>query len=580
MTTSVFGSLPAGISATLDRLDAEKFSQRLWEHDATLWKAEPEHQKIIHNALGWMTVAGLMLEHVDDLLGFVEGVRQAGFKHAVVLGMGGSSLCPDVCRATFGTSPGYLQLQILDSTVPARILSVEKALNLAHTLFMVSSKSGGTVEPLSFFKYFFDRVRAVKGDAAAENFVAITDPGTSLEKLAREHNFRHIFPGQPDIGGRYSALSNFGLVPAALEGVDVRGLLQRAKQAARDSGADVGAEENPGVSLGVIMAEAALEGRDKLTLVVSPGVQTIGDWLEQLIAESTGKEGKGVIPVAGEELGDPTVYGNDRLFVRLQLRGEANPAIDLKLRALGQAGHPVVRIELQDKLELGEEFLRWEIATATAGSLLGIDAFDQPNVQESKDNTNRLLGQFKAEGKLPDESPQIATDAVHFYGPSPARGGSAEDYLTEFLGQRKVNEDYVAIMAYLESTTEHDDALKAIRMALRDGLGVATTLGYGPRFLHSTGQLHKGGPNHGLFIQITGEDAEALPIPGEPYSFSVLKRAQALGDLQSLQSKNRRVIRAHLAANDGEGLAALSALVAGAVKRVGNLAASQVAGRK
>jgi glucose-6-phosphate isomerase len=573
MTTSVFGSLPSGISDTLDRLDAEKFPQRLWERDATLWKTEPEHQKIIHDALGWLTVSGVMLEHIDDLIKFVEGAKAAGFKHAVVLGMGGSSLCPDVCRATFGTAPGFLQLQILDSTVPARILRVEKSLDLATTLFMVSSKSGGTVEPLSFFKYFFDRVRAVKGDAAAENFVAITDPGTSLEKLAREHQLRHIFPGQPDIGGRYSALSNFGLVPAALEGVDVRGLLLRAAKAARDSGADVAAEENPGVSLGVIMAEAALEGRDKLTFVVSPGIQTMGDWLEQLIAESTGKEGKGVIPIAGEDLGDPSVYGKDRLFVRLQLRGEANPSIDQKLRALGQSGHPVVRIELQDKLELGEEFLRWEIATATAGSLLGIDAFDQPNVQESKDNTNRLLGQFKAEGKLPDESPQVSTDAVQFYGNPPTKGGgTAEDYLAEFLGQRKANEDYVALMAYIESTTEHDDALKSIRMALRDGLGVATTLGYGPRFLHSTGQLHKGGPNHGLFIQITGEDAEDVAIPGEPYSFSVLKRAQALGDLQSLQGKNRRVIRIHLATDVADGLAALATLVAGAVKCVGKTA--------
>jgi glucose-6-phosphate isomerase len=579
MTTSVFGSLPSGISATLDKLDAEKFAQRFWEQDATLWKSEPEHQKIIRNALGWQTVSGVMLEHIDDLLDFVEAAQQEGFKHAVVLGMGGSSLCPDVCRATFGTAPGYLQLQILDSTVPARILTVEKSLDLAHTLFMVSSKSGGTVEPLSFFKYFYDRVRAVKGDAASENFVAITDPGTSLEKLAKEHNFRHIFPGQPDIGGRYSALSNFGLVPAALEGVDVRGLLLRAQEAAKDSGADVSAEENPGVSLGVIMAEAALEGRDKITFVVSPGIQTIGDWLEQLIAESTGKEGKGVIPVAGEDLGDPSVYGTDRLFVRLQLRGEANPSIDQRLRALGQAGHPVVRIELKDKLELGEEFLRWEIATATAGSLLGIDAFDQPNVQESKDNTNRLLAQFKAEGKLPDESPQVSTDNVHFYGQT-AAAGSVEDYLTEFLSQRTQNEDYVALMAYIESTTEHDDALKAIRMALRDGLGVATTLGYGPRFLHSTGQLHKGGPNHGLFIQITADDGEDVPIPGEPYSFSVLKRAQALGDLQSLQGKNRRVIRVHLAGNVAEGLAAFSNLVAAAVKRVGKPAKPQAAARK
>jgi hypothetical protein len=468
-------------------------------------------------------------------------------------------------------------LQILDSTVPERVLRVEESIDLANTLFLVSSKSGGTVEPNSFFKYFYDRVYSVKNDAASENFVAITDPGTSLEKLATEKKFRKIFPGQPDIGGRYSALSNFGMVPAALAGVDVRGLLTRAKQAARDSGASVAAEESPGVSLGVIIGEAAREGRDKLTFVVSPGIRTIGDWLEQLIAESTGKEGKGVVPVAGEDLGAPSIYGNDRIFVRLQLRTESDPSVDQKLKALGQAGHPIVRIELNDKLDLGEEFFRWEVATATAGSLLEIDAFDQPNVQESKDNTNRLLTQFTAEGKLPDEAPSATAGDITLFAQSGSAAGSLEDALTDFLNQRKLNEDYVALMAYLESTPEHDAALQQIRMSLRDGLGVATTLGYGPRFLHSTGQLHKGGPNHGLFIQITADDAVDVPIPDEPYTFSVLKRAQALGDLQSLQSKQRRVIRLHLAKNIGAGLADLSAIIASAIKRVGKPVSSQAA---
>ena len=579
MTTSVFGSLPDGISDTFDKLDAENFSRRLWECDATLWKSAPEHQKIIHNALGWLTVSQTMLEHIDELLSFVEDVRRAGFKHAVVLGMGGSSLCPDVCRATFGTTPNFLKLQILDSTVPERVLRVDESVDLAHTLFLVSSKSGGTVEPLSFFKYFYDRVQSIKCDAASENFVAITDPGTSLEKLAAEKNFRKIFPGQPDIGGRYSALSNFGMVPAALACVDVRALLAHAEKAAQDSAASVPAEESPGVSLGVIMGEAAREGRDKLTFIVSPGIQTIGEWLEQLIAESTGKEGKGVIPVAGEDLGAPSVYGNDRLFVRIQLRSESDPSVDQKLKALGVAGHPIVRIEINDKLDLGEEFFRWEVATATAGSLLEIDAFDQPNVQESKDNTNRLLAQFIAEGKLPEDSPSTTSGDVSLFAHSGASTGSVEDALTDFLKQRRSNEDYVAIMAYLESTPEHDATLHNIRMSLRDGLGVATTLGYGPRFLHSTGQLHKGGPNDGMFIQITADDAVDVPIPGEPYTFSVLKRAQALGDLQSLQGKNRRVIRLHLAKNVGASLVALSAMIDHAVKRGGMPAAPQAAAR-
>ena len=580
MTTSVFGSLPSGFSAALDKLDQEKFPQRLREHDASLWKSEPEHQKIIKNSLGWLTVADTMLEHIDEVLSFVEDVKREGYQHAVVLGMGGSSLCPDVCRATFGTARGYLDLHILDSTVPARILSIEKSIDLARTIFLVSSKSGGTVEPLSFFKYFYDRVHSLKGDAAAENFVAITDPGTTLEKLAHEKKFRHVFPGQPDIGGRYSALSNFGIVPAALEGVDVRGLLTRAQRAAHAGDVSVAAEENPGVSLGAIMGEAALEGRNKLTFVVSPGIRTIGDWLEQLIAESTGKEGKGVIPVAGEVLAGASVYGKDRIFVRVQLRSESDELVDKQLKALGAAGHPIIRIELKDKLDLGGEFLRWEVATATAGSLLGIDAFDQPNVQESKDNTNRLLAQFTTEGKLPEDSPLVKTDEINLFGQANGKSaGSAEDYLFDFLAQRRLNQDYVAIMAYLEPTSEHDAALGKIRMAIRDGLCVATTLGYGPRFLHSTGQLHKGGPHDGLFIQITCEDAVDVPIPGEPYTFSVLKRAQALGDLQSLQSRNLRVIRFHLVKNTEDGLAALSALISNAVKRVGKPASPQAAGR-
>ena len=562
--TASLGRLQGAVDATLKRLDENKFSRRLWDRDATLWKKEPEHQKIIKNALGWLTVSDSILEHVAQLTAFVEDARKAGFQHAVVLGMGGSSLCPDVCRATFGTAAGYLQLHVLDSTVPGSVAALEKAIDIGRTLFLVSSKSGGTTESLTFFKYFHDRVRQIKGDRAGENFVAITDPGTSLEKLAREHNFRTVIYGEPDIGGRYSALSNFGMVPAALEGVDVRALLDRAERMVQACGCCVPSQDNPGVRLGVVLAEAGRAGRDKVTFVTSPSVATFGDWAEQLIAESTGKEGKGLVPVAGEELGDPASYGADRLFVYFKLDSDADAnasARDAKLRALEAAGHPVVRISLPSKLDLGQEFFRWEVATATAGSLLAIDAFDQPNVQESKDNTNRLLAEFRSKGQLPAPAAAIQSDGVQVY----ARDGvgdakTIESFLAGFLRQVRPG-DYLALMAYLERSPASDALLGSLRTRLRDTTRLATTLGYGPRFLHSTGQLHKGGANNGVFLQVTADDSQDIPIPGEPYTFSVLKQAQALGDLQSLESKKRRVIRVDLGGDARSGLARLSALI-------------------
>ncbi len=364
-------NLDAAVRATLARLDEQKFSRRLWERDPAIWKSEPAHQRIIKNALGWLTVPDLMRAQVSEILSFVEEVKHAGFKYAVVLGMGGSSLCPDVCRATFGTAPGFLELHVLDSTVPASVARVEKSIDVARTLFLVSSKSGGTVETMSFYKYFYGRVGSLKGARAGENFVAITDPGTSLEKLAWQHNFRKVFHGQPDIGGRYSALSNFGMVPAALAGVDVRGLLTKAEEMARACAAAVPAADNPGLWLGVTMAEAARLGRDKVTFVISPGIATFADWAEQLIAESTGKEGKGLVPVAGEPPGEPAVYGNDRLFIHMKLASQTDQDTERKLQALEAAGHPVIRLELRNELDLGREFFRWEVATATAGALLG-----------------------------------------------------------------------------------------------------------------------------------------------------------------------------------------------------------------
>ena len=567
------GGLHLATHAAVERLAAQNFPRRLWDRDPTLWKQEPAHQKVIRNALGWLTAPHTMLGQVDALASFVQEAKRAGFTHQVLLGMGGSSLCPDVCRATYGTAPGFLQLHVLDSTVPASVAAVETSIDLAHTLFLVSSKSGGTTETMSFFQYFYDRLRATKSDRAGENFLAITDSGTSLEKLAKEKNFRRVFPGQPDIGGRYSALSNFGMVPAALAGVDVRAMLGHAARMAQACGASVAVEENPGLVLGAALGEAGRMGRDKITFVISPAIATFADWVEQLIAESTGKEGKGLIPVAGEPLGDPALYGQDRLFVEIKLAADADEGREQALKTLESAGHPVIRITLRDILDLGAEFFRWEVATAAAGALLGIDPFDQPNVQESKDHTKSLLAEFRAQGRFPEEEALLESDGLKFYGDPAMRaslaklgadGKSPEGVLAAFLNQAQPG-DYLALMAYLQPTSEHTAALQSVRVRLRDSSCLATTLGYGPRFLHSTGQLHKGGANNGLFIQFTGDDAQDLPVPGEPYTFSVLKHAQALGDLRSLMSKQRRVLRLHLGKDTRAQLARVEKLVQNAV---------------
>ncbi|MGD0223936.1 MAG: bifunctional transaldolase/phosoglucose isomerase [Terriglobia bacterium] len=565
---AIDASLQAATHAALERLEAQGFSRRLWERDATLWKQDPDHQKIIRNALGWLTVAQTMLKQLDVLEGFPQEIKSAGFTQQVLLGMGGSSLCPDVCRATFGTRPGFLPLTVLDSTVPASVAAVEDSVDLANTLFLVSSKSGGTTETTSFFQYFHDRVRSIKGDKAGENFVAITDPGTSLEKLAKEKNFRRVFPGQPDIGGRYSALSNFGMIPAALAGVHVHGLLERAAHMAAACGANVAAKDTPGLVLGAALGAAGLSGRDKITFVISPAIETFADWVEQLIAESTGKEGKGLVPVAGEALHGPAAYRQDRLFVQIKLTSEADEATECALQALEAAGHPVIRIILRDVLDLGAEFFRWEVATATAGALLGIDPFDQPNVQESKDNTKSLLAEYRAQGKFPEGDPLLESDGLKVYGDAATLGAAATSVggaLAAFLNQGRPG-DYVALMAYIQPTPEHTVALQSLRQSLREASHLATTLGYGPRFLHSTGQLHKGGANNGLFIQITADDAQDLPIPGEPYTFAVLKHAQALGDLRSLASKQRRFLRLHLGGDAGAQLARLGRLVQDALR--------------
>jgi transaldolase/glucose-6-phosphate isomerase len=554
------------VRSELERVSEGRVVARVWERDASLWKEDPAHQKIIKNALGWLPVVELMLEQVGELKAFADRVRADGFRHVVVLGMGGSSLCPEVLRRTFGLREGYPELHVLDSTVPAAVRQLEASLDIPATLFIVASKSGGTVEPRMFHRYFYERVREAKGDRAGENFVAITDPGTRLVEEAERDHFRRVFLNPADIGGRYSALSLFGMVPAALAGIDVGELLERALRADAACEGCVPAEQNPAARLGAILGALAREGRDKLTIVAPSPIDSLGLWIEQLIAESTGKEGRGIVPVAGEPLGDPGAYGPDRLFVEIAVRGSGQQEL-AALETIARAGHPVVRHELSDAFGLGREFFLWEFATAVAGWSLGINPFDQPNVQESKDNTVRLLEEYTKAGSFPEEE-AVTRDgevAVFTYDEVRKSFGEAptlESILGTHLGSVRPG-DYVAITQYVEETPEHDALLEAIRVEIRDRLRAATTTGYGPRFLHSTGQLHKGGADNGVFIQITCDDARDLPIPGEPFTFGVLKQAQALGDFESLASRGRRAIRFHVGTDVKAGLERLLALVRG-----------------
>ena len=552
------GPLEDAVDATLEVADREQFTRRVWTKDPTLWKPNPAEQSEITDRLGWLDVTEQMCDALPRLRDLRDDVRRNGFTHAVLLGMGGSSLAPEVLRETFGVADGQPKLIVLDSTDPATLLGVERSIDLAHTLFIVASKSGGTIETLSQFKYFHAKVAAQAGGNAGSQFIAITDAGTSLDKLAQDNHFRAIFRNPMDIGGRYSALSFFGLVPAAIIGVDVEKLLDRAdtmRQACRPGASPSG---NPGLYLGTVMGTLANRGRDKVTLVMAPPISTFGYWIEQLIAESTGKEGKGILPVEGETLGAPEVYGDDRLFVYLRTDEGFDPDQDAKLQALEAAGQPVVRLALRDTYDLGAEFFRWEFATAIAGALIGINAFDQPNVQEAKDATNAILEDYAVTKTLPQPQAVLRTENVAVIAgereaPLLVDAVSLQAALETYARQVKSG-DYIALLAYLERTAGTQARLQHIRLRLRDLCHAATTLGYGPRFQHSTGQLHKGGPNTGVFLQFVADETEDVPIPGEPYTFGVLKQAQALGDLQSLQRHDRRVIRLHLGADIGEAL--------------------------
>jgi len=562
--TGHLGKYEAAFKDGLKKLDSDSAVSRIWKKDAALWKQEPEHQKIIKNALGWLTVVELVLEHANDLTAFANEIKQAGYKHVVVLGMGGSSLCPEVLRRTFGKVEGYPELLVLDSTVPAAIRDLEKKIDVAKTLFIVASKSGTTTEPQMFHHYFYDRVKEKLGDRAGQNFIAITDPGTKLAEEAARDKFRRVFLNPADIGGRYSALSYFGMVPFALMGGSVVELLNRAHHAMHACSDVVPAAENPGARLGAEIGTLALAGRDKLTLVAAPPLSSVGLWIEQLIAESTGKEGKGIVPIAGEALAAPSAYGDDRIFVYVYSDKRQDAEVETKLKALENAGHPVLRARLHDPLDLGEEFFLWEFATAVAGKFLGIDPFDQPNVQESKDNTKRLIGEFAKNGKLPEQQTVFKSEVSVLADP-PATfvaksGGSLADVLAAQLAQVKPH-DYVALTAYIEENAAHEALIQQIRIAIRDRWKVATTTGYGPRFLHSTGQLHKGGPNSGVFLQFTAHPSGDISIPGESFGFGVLKDAQALGDYQSLAQRKRRAVRLELGGNVEAGLRAVLAAV-------------------
>ena len=562
--TFSLGALESGVKEKIQELRKNNFTRRFWAKDPTLWHKDPAHHKIIRNALGWMHIPEQQVHHLSRIKGLAENIQKAGFKHALLLGMGGSSLCPEVWRMTFGVVEGYPELFVLDSTVPEQVRAKEKKLDLSKTLCIISSKSGSTTEPLVFYQYFYDQIRKVVGDRVGEHFIAITDPGSLLENLARESNFRDILPGVPEIGGRYSALSNFGIIPAAIMGVNVEHLLYRAERMRHSCDSVVPPEDNPGVMLGVTLGVLALKGKDKVTFITSPAISGLGAWLEQLIAESTGKEGKGIIPIENETLGPPEVYGQDRLFVYIRFSGGVDKKQDEQVAALEKAGHPVVRIELSDLINLGEEFFLWEIATAVAGSVMGINAFDQPNVQESKDYTKAILNEFKKKGQLPEEDPILTFDGIKVYGDAANRESlkgaqTIEKVLAAHMARVKPG-DYVAINAFVEHNEQTGKILQNIRLGIRDTKKVATTLGYGPRFLHSTGQLHKGGPNSGVFIQITSDDAKDLPIPGEHYTFGVLKAAQALGDFQCLNKRKRRIIRLHMGKDVEAGLKHLEEL--------------------
>jgi transaldolase / glucose-6-phosphate isomerase len=562
--TSLPESLAATVKSTIADWQSGGKMKRLWDRDSSLWTGDDESKW-----LGWLDIVDEQLSQHDALVKFAKDVQARGFEHILLLGMGGSSLCPEVLRMTFGKIPHFPNLHVLDSTDPAQVKAFEHQIDIAKTLFFVSSKSGSTLEPNIFKQYFFERTKQVVGsDKVGSHFVAITDPGSKMQQVAEGDHFLHVFFGRPSIGGRYSALSNFGMAPAAAMGLDTKKFLDRAAEMVRACGASANVEENPGAVLGIILGSAANAGRDKVTIITSAGIADLGAWLEQLLAESTGKIGKGIIPVDREHLASPDVYGNDRVFAYIRLEKETDSEQDAKVAALEKAGHPVVRIVMPDIYDLGAEFFRWEIATAVAGSIIGINAFNQPDVEASKVATRALTSEYEQKGSLPAEKPILEENGIRLFtdekNAADLAKGAGEKSLTGYL-KAHLNRihagDYFAVLGYIQMNAEHEQALQVMRHAVRDKKHVATCLGFGPRFLHSTGQAYKGGPNSGVFLQITCDDPVELPVPGQKYTFGVVKAAQARGDFQVLAERGRRALRVHLGKDLKSGLAALQSAI-------------------
>lgn len=562
-------SLPESLAAAVKNAISDWQSggkmQRLWRRDASLWTGDDEAEW-----LGWLDIVEEQIARPVELRNLAKEVWSAGFKDILLLGMGGSSLCPEVLRKTFGQISGYPNLHVLDSTDPAQVKAFERKIDIARTLFIVSSKSGSTLEPNIFKQYFFDLTKkAVGPDKAGSHFMAITDPGSKMQRVAEDDHFRHIFFGKPSIGGRYSALSNFGMAPAAAIGVDLKKFLDRAQEMVRACGPSVPVEENSGAVLGIILGTAAVSGRDKVTIITSEDISDLGAWLEQLLAESTGKVGKGIIPVDLEELGEPEVYGNDRVFTYVHTAHATDVKIEAKIAALEKAGQPVIRIAIADIYDLGAEFFRWEIATAIAGSIIGINAFNQPDVEASKVATRNLTAEYEKTGSLPRETPVLEDSGIKLFTDEKnaaelARSAGSRKNLAGYLEahlDRIHAGDYFAVLGYIEMNGEHETSLQAIRHAIRDKKHVATCLGFGPRFLHSTGQAYKGGPNSGVFLQITCDDSIELPVPEQKYTFGVVKAAQARGDFQVLAERGRRALRVHLGRDLRTGLETLTKAV-------------------
>jgi glucose-6-phosphate isomerase len=563
-------AVPADLRGAVDAAAADWQSndkiERFWKKDASLWTSDGEEQW-----LGWIDIVERQQENLGSLAELGGDVQSVGYKSALLLGMGGSSLCPEVLAKTFGQQPGFPELRIVDSTDPAQIMAACDEVDLGETLVIVASKSGSTLEPNILKQFFFDEMRrAVAPENAGDWFVAITDPGSKLEQVAKKDGFRYIFYGDPQIGGRYSALSNFGMVAATVAGLHVGRLIEEAAKAVAEAKQPL--ESNPGVQLGLLLGSAANAGRDKITIFTSPEISDLGAWLEQLIAESTGKQGKGITPVDREAIAAPAVYGSDRVFAYVRLNSTADASLDAKVAALLAAGHPVVLIEIEDLYEIFGQFFTWEIATAVAGSVMGINPFNQPDVEAAKIETRALMDEYEKTGELPQRKPVLSESGIELYATeayaAELQAAAPTDTLTGFLrahfDQLRPG-DYFAALAFLPMFPEHEAAIQVLRHKVRDRKRVATCLGFGPRFLHSTGQDYKGGPNTGVFLQITAKHVDDVDIPGQQYTFGVVIDAQAAGDLAVLESRGRRALRVQLGTDVAAGLTALNAAVAAAL---------------